>query len=363
MRLSVALLPLALAIPVGLGCQARRSATPSERIDALLERSVRAGGPGAAVMVVSDGRIVHQKGYGLANVELGSPITAQTTFDLASVSKQFTAMAIMMLVERGKLSYDDTLSKFFPELPAYASRMTVRHLLTHTSGLPDYMDVFEKGPEGIGAEPSSRDVITMLARTPEPEFAPGDRFAYSNSGYVVLAQLVERVSGMPFPAFMKANVFDPLGMSSTIVSDRIEARSPNRAVSYDASWMLGWRYRNFDYTPLNRVYGDGNVNTSLADMYQWVRALDAETLVKRSTLAQAFEPVKLNDGATSNYGFGWRFLEWHGRPVQQHGGSWAGFRSSIVRVPSERLTVVVLSNVTTFKVADVAKTITGYYLE
>ena len=365
MRLpAAALLALVLAVPVSLAGQAPRAAAPSARIDDLLARSVRAGGPGAAVMVISDGRVVHQKGYGLADVKSRRPITEHTTFDLGSVSKQFTAMAIMMLAERGTLSYSDRLSTFFPELPAYASGITVRHLLTHTSGLPDYMEVFEGGPpEGIGREPSSRDVITMLARIPRPDFAAGERFEYSNSGYVVLAQIVENVSGMSFPAFMKANVFDPLGMRSTIVSDRIQAASPNRAVSYDASWRFGWSYRDADYTPLNRIYGDGNVNSSLQDMYAWVRALDDESLVKRPTLAHAFAPARLNDGTRSDYGYGWRILSWHGRPVLQHGGAWAGFRTNIVRVPSARLTIVVLSNVKTFKVAEVARTIAGYYLD
>src|SRR4030095_2792444 len=152
----------------------------------------------------------HQKGYGLADIETRIPITTKTTFDLASVSKQFTAMAIMMLAERGKLSYDDTLTKFFPEFPSYAQKITVRHLLNHTSGLPDYMGVFRQArPAGIGDEPTSREAVTMLTKMSEPRFAPGDKWEYSNSGYVVLGQIVEKASGMTFPAFLKANVFDP----------------------------------------------------------------------------------------------------------------------------------------------------------
>jgi CubicO group peptidase (beta-lactamase class C family) len=363
MKLLWTILSFALTACIDERAPVQQRAASSVRIDNLLAQSVRAGGPGAAVMVISNGRIVHQKGYGLADVETRRPITAQTTFDLASASKQFTAMAVMMLAERGQLSYSDTLSKFYPEFPPYASRITVRHLLTHTSGIPDYMDVFRKRRGGVNADPTSRDVIALLARMPEAHFVAGDKYEYSNSGYVVLGQIVENVSGLSFPAFMTANVFRPLGMGSTIVSDQIIAPSPNRAVSYDASWIFGWRYRNADSTALNRIYGDGNVNTSLNDMYQWDRALSTDALVKQGTLAQAFQPSRLNDGTKSNYGFGWRLLTWYGRPVLQHGGSWAGFRTNIVRVPSERLTVVVLSNVTTFKVAEVTKTITEYYLE
>lgn len=360
---------LAIPIVLLLGTTACRDATagegvrPSHRVDALLEGRVRDGGPGAAVMVVLDGAIVHQRGYGLADVTKRRPITAQTTFDLASVSKQFTAMAIMMLVERGELSYDDTLATFFPALPAYARRITVRHLLTHTSGVPDYMTAFEEKVAAVPPEPSSRDVITMIASRPEPEFVPGTRFGYSNSGYVLLAQIVEQVTDTSFPEFMKHDVFEPLGMHATLVSDSIRAPARNRAVSYDASWIFGWRYRDFDYTPLNRIYGDGNVNTSLEDMFAWVQALETEALVKRRTLAEAFQGALLVDGTTTDYGFGWRIAEQEGRRILQHGGSWAGFRSYVVRVPSERLTVVVLSNVTTFDAAEVARTVAGYYLD
>jgi len=183
---------------------------------------VRSDAPGAAVMVIRDGKIVHQKGYGLANVEAKTPIDEHTMFDLASVSKQFTAMAIMILAERGKLSYDDPLTKFFPELLAYAAKITVRHLLNHTSGLPDYMGEYQKvgNPD---FEPTAREVIGILARIDEPLFAPGEKWQYSNSGYVVLAQVAEKASGVAFPAFVKTNIFDPLGMSSSLVADAAES--------------------------------------------------------------------------------------------------------------------------------------------
>ena len=365
MRRVLLVLVTLLIAPYGLPGQepGREEIAGSDRIDLLMAERLKTNAPGAAVMVISDGRIVHQKGYGLADLQARTPITSMTTFDLASVSKQFTAMAIMMLVESGSLSYSDPLSKFFPELPPWASEITVRHLLTHTSGIPSYMQIFEEEPAGISEEPSSREVITMLGREHAPRFAAGARYEYSNSGYVVLAQIVEKVTGKSFPEFMKERVFDRIGMTSTLVSDQIESPSPNRAVSYDGYWLLGWRYPRADYTPLNRIYGDGNVNSSLADMYRWDQALYTDTLVAQRTLSEAFEPMRLDDGTTSDYGFGWRLLEWHGRRVLQHGGSWAGFRSNIVRVPSERLTVVILSNLRIFDVNDAAKTITGYFLE
>ena len=309
--------------------------------------------------MIHNGKVVHKKGYGLANIETKTPITNTTTFDLASCSKQFTAMAIMMLAERGKLSYDDPLTKFFPEFPAYASKITVRHLLNHTSGLPDYMGVFSKRPAGISEEPSSREAVTMLSQIREPLFAPGDRWEYSNSGYVVLANIVEKASGMTFPAFLKQNVFDPLGMTTTIVSDQIKAPAMNRAISYAPA---AGGFRDADYTPLNRIYGDGNVNTSIEDMYKWDQALYTDRLVKQSTLALAFTPATLNDGSRTNYGFGWTIGEENGVRVISHGGAWVGFRTNITRIPSEHFSVVVLSNAANFNPSLLVKRITAIYL-
>jgi len=353
-----------LTLVASLGAIAQPQPAPplaerSAKVDAIVSSLVGAATPGAAVIVIHDGKVVHKSGYGLADVEAKAPITTATTFDLASVSKQFTAMAIMILAERGKLGYADPLTKFFPEFPAYASRITVRHLLNHTSGLPDYMEVFQKRPAGISSEPTSREAITMLAQLQEPRFAPGDKWEYSNSGYVVLAQIAEKASGTPFPAFMKANVFDPLGMTSTIVSDQVKAPSVKRAVSYAPA---GGGFRNADYTPLNKIYGDGNVNTSVEDMAKWDQALYADRLVRQSTLAEAFTPAKLNNGSMTSYGFGWTIETVNGLRVLSHGGGWAGFRTHILRIPAERFTVIVLSNVANFTPGPVGRRVANVYL-
>lgn len=350
-----------LAAPIALGAQTQQSrdAEHSARIDSLLATVVPKDGPGAAVMVISNGRVVHQKGYGYAELETRRPIDARTTFDLASVSKQFTTMAIMMLAERGKLSFDDTITKFFPQLPLYASRITLRHLMTHTSGMPDYMSAFRAKASAYSTEPTSREVVAMLSQIPTPDFAAGARYEYSNSGYVVLGQVAEKVAGVPLPQFMKTEIFDRLGMSSTILSDQVKAPSPNRAISYRPD---GGSYSNADYWPLNRIYGDGNVNTSLEDMFKWDQALYTDTLVRQNTLAQAFQPMNLNDGKRSDYGFGWRIEGSNGQRRLSHGGSWAGFRTGIVRVPSERLTVVVLANASSMRSTEIASTIASYWM-
>jgi CubicO group peptidase (beta-lactamase class C family) len=339
--------------------QPSQLAQKSAKVDQLMSALVGEASPGAAVVVIQDGKVVHQKGYGLANVETRAPITTNTTFDLASVSKQFTAMAIMMLAERGKLAYDDPITKFFPEFPAYASKITVRHLLNHTSGLPDYMAVFQQRPAGIPAEPSSRDAITMLIQIPAPRFAPGSKWEYSNSGYVVLGQIAEQAWGLSLPAFLKMNVFDPLGMKTTMVSDQVLAPAANRAISYAPD---GNEFKNADYSPLNRIYGDGNVNTSVEDMVKWDQALSAERLVKQTTLDAAFTPARLNDGSSTNYGFGWTIENSNGVRVLSHGGAWVGFRTYIARVPAERFSVVVLSNAANFGPTAAAKRIGNIYL-
>ena len=350
---------LMLCAPIGAYAQPVQQDGRSAKIDSMMASWVERDGPGAAVIVIQDGKIMHQRGYGLANRETKEPITINTTFDLASVSKQFTAMAIMMLSERGKLAYSDPLTKFFPEFPAYATKITVRHLLNHTSGLPDYMEVYEKRSGAKGFEPTSREALAMLAEVKAPLFEPGAKFEYSNSGYMVLGQIVEKASGASFPAFLKTNIFDPLGMTSTIVSDQIKAPSPNRAISYKVSWLM---FTNADYSPLNKIYGDGNVNTSVQDMYKWDQALYTDRLVKQSTLAEAFSPAKLNNGSTSDYGFGWRTADRNGVHILAHGGSWAGFRTYIIRVPSERFSIVVLSNSADFTPGVAAARIARLYL-
>lgn len=317
---------------------------PSSKVDSLMATFFLERGPGAAVAVILDGRVVHQKSYGLADVERSLPIASATTFDIGSVSKQFTAMAIMMLAESGTLSYEDPLTKFFPNFATHGAKITVRHLLNHTSGLPDYRSLFERNPAGIGAEPSSQEIIALLARAGALRFVPGERYEYSNSGYVVLAQIVEKAAGLSFPQFLKSTVFEPLGMGSTIVSDQIMAPAVMRAISYEPA---NGTFRNADYSPLNRIYGGGNVNSSLDDMVKWAQVLYTERLVKHNALEEAFTPGTLNNGSSTTYGFGWLIGTINGRRVLSHGGAWAGFRAYIMRIPSERFRLIVLSNVAT----------------
>jgi CubicO group peptidase (beta-lactamase class C family) len=357
--------------PAGKSNQAPASALSAKdaeraaQVDALMAEWSKGETPGAAVLVVQDGRVLLKKGYGLANVETKEPIRPDTVFDLASVSKQFTAMAVLMLAERGKLSLDDPLSKFFPAFPAYAQKITVRHILNHTSGLPDYMVIMtatgkiDKNWKAGGFEPTSADTVKLLAEQKELRFAPGEKWEYSNSGYVVLGQIVVKASGKSLAQFLKENIFQPLGMNNTLVSDETRPKIKNRAISYGPD---GGKFVNADYTPLNLIYGDGNVNTTIEDMYLWDQALYTEKLVKAATLKQAFTPGKLASGKETGYGFGWAVGKYGGLEMIGHAGGWAGFRTDIKRFPQERFTVVVLSNLGNFRPTKISEKIAAIYL-
>jgi CubicO group peptidase (beta-lactamase class C family) len=332
----------------------------SRAVDALVNERLVPGGPGAAVMVIQAGAVVHVKGYGLADIARKIPITGKTAFDLASVSKQFTAMAVMMLAEAGELSYADPLSRFFPELPDWAAQITVRNLLQHTSGLPDYMALYERDRgHAPGFMPTERDALALIGGARALEFPPGSRWEYSNSGYVVLALIVEQASGQRYAEYLAENIFGPLGMKDTVVYDERKPAVANRAISY-AREANG--FADIDANPLNLIYGDGSVNTTVEDMFRWDQALLTERLVKASTLAEAFTPGKLNDGSSTGYGFGWSVQRFLGLDCVGHGGGWVGFRTFILRFPSERFSVIVLSNWAQFDPDGLSKRIARVYL-
>jgi len=311
-----------------------------------------------------------KKGYGLANLEKKQPIDPDTAFLLGSVTKQFTAMAIMILAERGKLRYEDTLSGFFPEFPPYAQKITLRNLLQHTAGFPEYDDLFlasgkmdsywprSSKSKPSRFEPTSKDVMRILAEQKELQHTPGEKFVYSNSGYVILAQVVERVAGQAFAQFLQQEIFQPLGMKRSRLYDETRPMIQKRATSYKGTGV----YKEIDYAPQNAVYGEDNIYTTVEDMYYWDQALYTNKLVKAATLKEAFTPGKLKDGTATSYGFGWAVNRVIGFKALEHGGAWLGFRTYIVRFPSQRFTVIVLSNLAQFQPDVIAAEISKIYL-
>ena len=327
--------------------------------------------PGAAVLVIRNGKVVKSQGYGMANLEERRPITPSTSFLLASVTKQFTAMAVMILSEEGKLSYDDTLAGFFPEFPAYARKITVRNLLNHTVGLAEYdtllveAGLVRKSDYGIAREPLAdrfeptvHDVLRILTAQKEPRFAAGEKYAYSNSGYVLLALIVEKVSGQRFATFLEERIFGPCGMKHSQLYDETRPVIRDRATSYRKE---NGRFVEVNYAPSNFVYGEDNIYTTIEDLYLWDQALENNKLVTAATFQTAISPGKLNDGSPTRYGFGWNLGERAGSKAHFHSGSWLGYRTGIMRIPGRRLTIAVLSNSAEFRPGEMADQILRNY--
>lgn len=314
------------------------AAPTPQRVDSLMAGYDRPGSPGASVVVIHDGKVAFTKAYGLSDLEAGTRASIETDYRLASLTKQFTATAIMLLAEDGKLRYDDHVSDLLPGFPAYGRDITVRHLLTHTSGLWAYEDFV---PDTATVQVKDRDVLALLGRADSTYFPPGSAFRYSNSGYAVLALLVERVSGMPFARFLHDRIFEPLGMNGSVAYQEGVSTVPNRAFGYSKS---DGGFTRTDQSSTSAVLGDGGIYTSVADLVHWDHALETHELLPEATRELSWTPYVLSDGKATNYGFGWFVDQDRGRKRLTHNGETRGFTNAIIRYPSERLSVILLTN-------------------
>ena len=326
------------------------------RVDAYVRAEMnRQKIPGLALAVMRDGKIVKACGYGLSNVELSVPVTAESIFQSGSVGKQFAATAVMMLVEEGKLSLDDKITKFSPEAPDAWDKITVRHLLTHTSGLKDYTD---KNWD-YRRDYTEEDILKLLQTLPL-EFAPGEKWSYSNSGYALLGFLIHRVTGKFYGDFLQERIFRPLGMTTTrIISERDII--PHRCAGYR---LVNGELKNQEWVnPTLNTTADGSLYFSVLDLAKWDAALYTEKLLKRSSLDEMWTPVKLNDGKTYPYGFGWAVKEMNGHRLIEHGGAWQGFTTAISRYVDDRLTLVALTNLDSLhsRPTDIIHGVAGLY--
>jgi CubicO group peptidase (beta-lactamase class C family) len=310
----------------------------TERMNELFRDYDRPDSPGAAVTVIKDGRVVFAKGYGLADVEQKIPCETNTNFRLASVTKQFTAMAIMILAERKKLSLDERLTDFFPEFPVYGRQINVRHLLTHTSGLADYEDLI---PKGTQMPVLDQDVLRILMREDKTLFAPGSKYKYSNSGYSLLALIVEARSGNTFAAFLKENIFRPLKMNGTLAYEQGFAVVPNRAFGYSAK---GGGFERTDQSLTSSVLGDGGIYSSVVDLANWDQALYTRKLVSAKMMKLAFTPGPATEHPETGYGFGWFIGKYRGLKEVWHSGNSIGFTTRIARYPEKKMTIIILAN-------------------
>lgn len=309
--------------------------------------------PGLSIAVVRNGEILLTKGYGLANVELNVPVTPETIFQSGSVGKQFTATLVMMLVEEGKLALDDPIGKYIPDAPAIWQGITLRHLLTHTSGLSN--DIYTR--INMRQDYTEDELVKEIAATPL-DFQPGEKWNYSNPGYVMLGIIIRKATGTFYGDLLREKIFTPLGMTTArIISE--EDIVPNRADGYrlvDGEWKnQAW------VSPKLNTTADGALYLTALDMAKWAAGLDAGKLLSRASFDQMWTPVKLGGGKVEQYGFGWGFADIRGHRVIEHGGAWQGFSTHISRFVDDKLTVVVLTNLVGAKPGRLAKGIAGLY--
>ena len=315
------------------------NAATDNAIDAILAPYRQPNVPGASVLVLHDGRPVYRKAFGFADLEARVPATVNTDYRLASLTKAFTAMSIMLLVKDGKLHYDDRLVDVLPGAPAYAHDVRISHLLTHTSGLVDYEDFV---PDSQTTQLNDDDVLKLVNRTDSLNFAPGSAYHYSNTAYVLLGLIVRRVSGMPFPRFLHDRIFAPLHMDSTVAYVKGESTVPQRAYGYTGD--SAGHFTRTDQSSTSATLGDGGIYTSVIDMAKWSDALDNATLVDRATMQRAWSPTMLTNGKESGYGYGWFVATVNGEPQLRHHGESTGFTNAILKYPKRKLTIVVLTN-------------------
>jgi CubicO group peptidase (beta-lactamase class C family) len=323
-----------------------------EQIDEIFTGLKSVNSPGAAVLVLKGGQVIFERGYGISDLHSLRKIDAHTNFRLASCTKQFTAMAIMLLVHDGKLHYEDRLTDVFPDFPEYGKSITIRNLLNHTSGLLDYEDLMEKPSAGIPEEqiPQIKDagVLDILKQQKTTKFPPGTRWDYSNSGYAVLAMVVGRVSGQPFSDFLHHRIFAPLKMNSTIAYEKGKNAVPNRAYGHTRE---NGAWREMDQSSTSAVLGDGGVYSSLDDLAKWDLALANHALLREAEMKPAIIPVRVTDGSVQEpdgtpaaYGFGWFLNSYKNHPRMWHYGETVGFRTTIQRFVNDKLTIIVLCN-------------------
>jgi CubicO group peptidase (beta-lactamase class C family) len=315
----------------------------------LLMRDYHGAVPGASVLVARDGVPVVQRSWGLANLEEGIAATPATNYRLASLTKQFTAAAVLLLAEDGRIRLDDSVRDWLPSLPEATAAVTIHHLLTHTSGVVAYEDLI---PPSTTIQVRDADVLELLVTENRTYFDPGTSYRYSNSGYALLALIIERASGISFAQFLKKRIFEPLGMDDSVAFEEGISAVPNRAFGYSATpdgWMRD------DQSITSAVLGDGGIYTSVEDLVRWDAALYDRRLLSAEFLQLAFAASTPTDDPDVAYGFGWRITG----DTLWHSGETRGFRNAILRIPERGLTVVVLTNRNEGRAYALARTIAG----
>jgi CubicO group peptidase (beta-lactamase class C family) len=340
------------------GQQANRPDSTARLVDRVFDAWRDTEGPGCALGVSRNGRVVYEHGYGMANLETATPIKPGTIFHVASVSKQFTAMSIMLLAADGKLSVDDDIRKYIPEIPSYGTTITIRHLLTHTSGLRDQWALLGlKRGRFEEDRITEADVMDVVPRQRALNFTPGAEYLYSNTGFTLLGVIVKRVSGKTLRDFADERIFKPLGMTSTHFHDDYTMLVPGRASAY-APVPAGWRVSipNFD------VYGATSLFTTVGDLLKWEANFDSPVVGTRALLGQMQTRAHLANGDSVNYGFGLTVGTYRGVREIGHNGADAGYRSAVTRFPDQGLAIAIECNGATANTTALAHGVADVYL-
>ena len=347
---------VALSLHAWGGSAFAQNKTQDKEIDAIFSAVTNGNDPGLAVLVRKDGKAIFEKGYGVRELRTRTKIDAKTNFRLASVTKQFTATCVMMLVRDGKLRYDDHLTDVFPDFPTYGRAITIRNLLNHTSGLLDYEDLLDKKypntpPENV-PQIKDAEILALMKQQTTTKFAPGTRWEYSNTGFALLAMVVESKSRKPFGEFLHEHIFAPLKMANTVAFEKGKNEVRNRAFGHT---KVEGKWQERDQSPTSAVLGDGGIYTSLNDMAKWDDALEHHTLLSEKEMQPSISPammqsgameelIKDRDGNAISYGFGWFLDPYKGHTRMYHDGDTVSFRTTIQRFTKDHLTVIVLSN-------------------
>ena len=341
-RLIVIFCSLCFLVIAGCGTMsacAQAAALPESRaIDNMLDKAFHQDQPGAAAIVVRKGQVLLRKGYGMADLELKIPIEPDMVFRLGSVTKQFTATAILMLEEQGKLSVNDPITKFLPDYPTQGRDIRIEHLLTHTSGIKSYTSMPEWQP--LWRKDFSLGELIDFFKNQPMDFAPGERWFYDNSGYILLGAIIEKASGQSYEQFIRKNIFEPLGMKHSYY-DHTEQIIPRRVKGYQHTTQ---GYENAPYLSMTQPYAAGSLASSVDDLVLWNTAVWSNRLLKRETMARAHRAYKLKDGRATGYGYGWTIASYEGHRTVEHGGGIHGFATYVLSMPDDDVFVAILTN-------------------
>ena len=328
-------------------------------VDEIFADLAKPGSPGCSVAIARDGKLLYAKGYGLANIEQNVALTPESVFDIGSTSKQFSAASILLLEKQGKLSVNDDVRKYIPELPDYGKKITILNLLNHTSGLRDYLVLFELAGVNTDSVTTDEEALALIARQKALNFDPGTEWLYSNSGYFLLSVIVKRASGQSLREFAAENIFQPLNMSHTLYRDSHTLLVPNRVLAYDpVDKETGY---TFDVSYFEQT-GDGAVHTSVGDLLKWDENFYTTQVGGKPLVAELLEPAKLNNGKTLSYAKGLSIGKYRGLNTVSHGGSWGGYRAELLRFPDRHFSVVCLCNRSDVSPERRAKQVADIYL-